>query len=83
VGALDDPVVVELPLGGEWLVERGPAARDPSHGADVLGQHYAYDLVASTTVGADTCLLRLRQPVHASFDGVIVQAVDGVASRWL
>jgi hypothetical protein len=45
VSELDHPVVVELPLGGEWSVERSPADRIPSHGTDVLGQRYAYDLV--------------------------------------
>ena len=42
---LDDPVVVELPLRGEWSVETTPAYQIPSHGTDVLGQRYAYDLV--------------------------------------
>jgi hypothetical protein len=42
---LDAPVVVEFPLRGEWSVERTPAYRIPSHGTDVLGQRYAYDLV--------------------------------------
>jgi Peptidase family M23 len=45
MGELDSPVVVELPLRGEWSVERTPADRIPSHGTDVLGQRYAYDLV--------------------------------------
>jgi len=45
VGELDDPVVAELPLRGEWLVERTPADRIPSHGTDLLGQRYAYDLI--------------------------------------
>jgi hypothetical protein len=45
VAELDDPVVVELPLRGEWSVERSPADRIPSHGTDLLGQRYAYDLV--------------------------------------
>jgi Peptidase family M23 len=45
VGELDDPVVVELPLRGEWTVERSPADRIPSHGTDLFGQRYAYDLV--------------------------------------
>jgi Peptidase family M23 len=44
-GELNDPVVVELPLRGEWSVERTPADRIPSHGTDLLGQRYAYDLV--------------------------------------
>jgi hypothetical protein len=45
VSELDHPVVVELPLRGEWSVERTPADRIPSHGTDLLGQRYAYDLV--------------------------------------
>ena len=42
---LDDPVVVELPLRGEWTVEQTPAYRIPSHGTDVLGMRYAYDFI--------------------------------------
>jgi hypothetical protein len=101
VGELDNPVVVELPLRGEWSVERSPADRIPSHGTDLLGQRYAYDLVRTDhrrgfhvhPAGTLRWLLvggRTRdcygwgQPVHAAFDGVIVQAVDGVAERqWL
>jgi hypothetical protein len=101
MGELDDPVVVELPLRGEWSVERTPAYRIPSHGTDVLGQRYAYDLVRTDhrpgfhlhPAGTLRWFLiggRTRdcygwgQPVHAAFDGVIVQAVDGVAERqWL
>jgi hypothetical protein len=45
LGELDDPVVVELPLRGEWTIERSPADRIPSHGTDLLGQRYAYDLI--------------------------------------
>jgi Peptidase family M23 len=101
MGELDDPVVVELPLRGEWSVERTPADRIPSHGTDLLGQRYAYDLVRTDhrprlgvhPAGTLRWLLlggRMRdcygwgQPVHASLDGVIVDAVDGVAERqWL
>jgi hypothetical protein len=101
MGELDDPVVVELPLRGGWSVERSPADRIPSHGTDVLGQRYAYDLVRTDhrpglhlhPAGTLRWLLiggRTRdcygwgQPVHAAVDGVIVQAVDGVAERqWL
>jgi hypothetical protein len=101
VGELDNPVVVELPLRGEWSVERSPADRIPSHGTDLLGQRYAYDLVRTDRrrgfhlhpAGTLRWLLlggRTRdcygwgQPVHAAFDGVIVQAVDGVPERqWL
>jgi len=97
VGELDDPVVVELPLRGEWSVERTPADRIPSHGTDLLGQRYAYDLVRTDhrgfhlhPAGTLRWLLiggRTRdcygwgQPVHAALDGVIVQTVDGVAER--
>ena len=98
MGELDDPVVVELPLRGEWSVERTPADRIPSHGTDLLGQRYAYDLVRTDhrrgfhvhPAGTVRFLLtggRTRdcygwgQPVHAVSDGVIVQAVDGVAER--
>ena len=101
MGELDDPVVVELPLRGEWSVETTPAHQIPSHGTDLLGQRYAYDLVRTDRrrgvhvhpAGALRWVLvggRTRdsygwgQPVHAAMDGVVVQAVDGVAERqWL
>jgi len=101
LGELDHPVVVELPLRGEWSVERSPADRIPSHGTDLLGQRYAYDLVRIDhrsgfhvhPAGTLRWLLlggRTRdshgwgQPVLAAFDGVVVQAVDGVPERqWL
>jgi hypothetical protein len=101
MGELDDPVVVAFPLRGEWSVERTPAYRIPSHGTDLLGQRYAYDLVRTDhrsgfhlhPAGTLRLLLiggRTRdcygwgQPVHAAFDGVIVEVVDGMAERqWL
>jgi hypothetical protein len=96
MGELDDPVVVELPLRGEWSVERTPADRIPSHGTDLLGQRYAYDLVRTDHLHPAGTLRGLvlggrtrdsygwGQPVHAALDGVVVQAVDGVAERqWL
>ena len=45
MGELDDPVVVDFPLRGEWAVEQTPAHRIPSHGTDVLGMRYAYDFI--------------------------------------
>jgi hypothetical protein len=74
MGELDDPVVVE----------RGPGS-DPSHGTDLLGQRYVYDLVRTDhRRGRTRDGYGWGQPVHATFDGVIVQAVDGVAPRqWL
>jgi hypothetical protein len=101
MGELDDPVVVELPLRGEWTVERTPADRIPSHGTDLLGQRYAYDLVRtdhrrgfhvhpagilrwSLLGGRTRDCYGWGQPVHAAFDGVVIQAVDGVPERqWL
>jgi peptidase M23-like protein len=39
------PVVVEFPLRGEWVAERTPAHKVPSHGTDRFGQRYAFDFV--------------------------------------
>jgi hypothetical protein len=101
MGELDDPVVVAFPLRGEWSVQRTPAHRIPSHGTDLLGQRYAYDLVRTDhrsgfhlhPAGTLRFLLfggRTQdcygwgQPVHAAFDGVTVEVVDGMAERqWL
>lgn len=44
---LHAPVVVDLPLRGEWTVLRTPADRVPSHGTDALGQRYAYDFAVT------------------------------------
>ena len=38
-------MVVDLPLRGEWTALRTPADRIPSHGTDILGQRFAYDLI--------------------------------------
>lgn len=45
MGELDRPVVVDFPLRGEWTIEQTPAHRIPSHGTDLFGQRYAYDMV--------------------------------------
>jgi murein DD-endopeptidase MepM/ murein hydrolase activator NlpD len=43
---LDKAVIVELPLRGErWVAENLPGDRVPSHGTDMLGQRFAYDLL--------------------------------------
>jgi hypothetical protein len=43
---LERAVVVEFPLRGErWVVVITPGDRIPSHGVDMLGQRYAYDLL--------------------------------------
>ncbi len=98
---LDDAVFVEFPLRGEWAAATTPAHRIPSHGTDLLGQRYAYDLVRidgrkgfhlhpagalrSYLIGGRTrdCY-GWGQPIHAVFDGEVVEAVDGVPERaWL
>jgi len=71
VGELDDPVVVELPLRGEWTVERSPADRIPSHGTDLFGQRYAYDLVRSDQ----------RRGVHVHPAGTLRWVVVGGRTR--
>jgi hypothetical protein len=44
--SLDEPYVVDFPVRGQgWMAVTTPAARVPSHGVDVLGQRYAYDLL--------------------------------------
>ena len=45
MGELDNPVVVDFPLRGEWAAANTPAHKIPSHGTDQLGQRYAFDLV--------------------------------------
>jgi murein DD-endopeptidase MepM/ murein hydrolase activator NlpD len=43
---LSNPVLVAFPLRGEgWVAVTSPADRIPSHGTDMLGQRYAFDLL--------------------------------------
>lgn len=37
--------IVDFPLHGEWMAVQTPASRIPSHGTDMLGQRYAFDLI--------------------------------------
>jgi hypothetical protein len=90
---LDDAVAVDLPLRGEWTVVTTPGDRIPSHGTDVLGLRYAYDLLRRDLRGryhaASVGRLLLRgvpthecygwgEPIHAPFDAVVVSASDAV-----
>ncbi len=36
---------VDFPLRGEWRAVQTPGSRIPSHGTDMLGQRYAFDLM--------------------------------------
>ena len=40
---LNNPIIVDFPLDGEWWVPTTPGTKIPSHGTDMLGQRYAYD----------------------------------------
>jgi murein DD-endopeptidase MepM/ murein hydrolase activator NlpD len=43
---LDGTVIVDFPLRGErWVAVNTPGDRVPSHGTDMLGQRFAYDLL--------------------------------------
>jgi Peptidase family M23 len=94
---LDDARVVAFPLRGEWSAAHSPATRIPSHGTDMLGQRYAFDLwrVDARKAGyhpAPTVRMVLfgvptsecygwGETVHAAFDGEVVRAVDGHPER--
>lgn len=40
-----DPVIVDIPLKGQWISPNTPGTKVPSHGTDLLGATYAYDFV--------------------------------------
>jgi hypothetical protein len=42
---LEDPVVVDFPLRGEWVAFNSPGDHVPSHGTDMLGQRFTFDFV--------------------------------------
>ncbi|PYG00120.1 Peptidase family M23 [Georgenia satyanarayanai] len=80
-----EPVEVDAPLRGRWVVVNGPGTAVPSHGITAYGQAYAVDVLqpapdARTSVGWG---LRPRhpesypafaRPVHAMADGTVVRA---------
>jgi hypothetical protein len=69
---LDDPVVIDFPLRGEgWMAVTTPATRVPSHGTDLLGQRYAYDLLR----------VDRRRGVHFHPAGTLRGAVLGGRTR--
>ena len=42
---LEGARIVDFPLRGEWMAVHSPGSRIPSHGTDMLGQRYAFDLI--------------------------------------
>lgn len=89
-------IPVAFPLRGVWRAMTTPAARIPSHGTDILGQRYAYDLIRLDERDAFHPASKLRtiligvptrecygwgEPVHAALDGEVVTAVDGIPER--
>jgi hypothetical protein len=99
---LDDAIIVDFPLRGErWVAVTTPGDRIPSHGTDMLGQRFAYDLLKvdgrkglhyhpAGSLRGNLIGGRTREcyawgaPIHAPFDGEIVEAVDGFAERsWI
>ncbi len=42
---IESPVIVELPLRGEWLTPNTPGKKIPSHGTNRFGTRYAYDFL--------------------------------------
>lgn len=42
---MHEPIIVELPLRGEWLSPNTPGTKIPSHGTNQLGTRYAYDFI--------------------------------------
>lgn len=68
---LADPTVVEFPLRGEWMAAVTPAHKIPSHGTDMLGQRYAFDLVRADD----------RPGVHLHPAGTIRSLVLGGRTR--
>jgi hypothetical protein len=45
VQTIDNPIVVQFPLRGEWLSPNTPGTKIPSHGTNQLGTTYAYDFI--------------------------------------
>ena len=69
---LDGAVVVDFPLRGErWVAVNTPGDRIPSHGTDMLGQRFAYDLLQ----------VDARRGVHYHPAGTLRELLVGVPTR--
>lgn len=42
---MQNPIIVEFPLRGEWHSPNTPGSNIPSHGTNKLGTRYAYDFI--------------------------------------
>lgn len=42
---MNEPIIVEFPLRGEWFSPNTPGTKIPSHGTNQLGTRYAYDFI--------------------------------------
>lgn len=42
---MNEPIIVEFPLKGEWFSPNTPGTKIPSHGTNQLGTRYAYDFI--------------------------------------
>ncbi len=45
MNGLEDLVIIEFPLRGEWMAPNTPGKKIPSHGTDQLGERYAFDFL--------------------------------------
>jgi hypothetical protein len=42
---VENPIIVDFPLRGEWVAPNTPGDKVPSHGTDALGQRFAFDFL--------------------------------------
>jgi hypothetical protein len=73
---LDGAVAVDFPLWGEhpktqWVAVNTPSDRIPSHGTDMLGQRFAYDLLQVDS----------RRGLHDHPAGTFCRLIFGVRAR--
>jgi len=93
---LENALVLEFPLRGEWMSPNTPGKKIPSHGTDQFGQRYAYDFWQVNSgkkffdgtlfkyffwgIPLDKCYCWGKE-IYAPCDGKIVEAQDGYKER--
>lgn len=89
---LNNPVIVDFPLRGEWSAPNTPGKKIPSHGTDILGQRFAYDFLKLKNekpfskslfhyflFGVPTkSSYCWKESVFAPLDGQVIRAIDGI-----